>query len=276
MRFAFLGSAGLITSLFTATAAAEPLFLSREVSLVSKVPKEAFEGVGSWQEGGSFVATGHSISIDALGEAKGKRVERDIAEDDARARITKLAALASEASFDPGAYQVESTISGFQTVATYRLADREGVFLVGLARGDDVSVRVTFDLAKARRSAISAFDSGDYGRAARLFAAVTSRGAQDPETAALAHASSAHVNLNAGVTGPARITALTNLAGFYLQRGDSEEALRYSYDLYRETPSPDRGLLERLAELSLKTHRANNAAAFKQEIEKRWPASVSR
>ena len=173
--------------------------------------------------------------------------------------------------FDSESHELDEEMSGFQTAATYRLPGRDGLFLVGLVGQKDLRVRVSFDASKTRRNAKNAFGVGDFPRAARLFSALTQHEVQDPETTAFARAACAHVNLNAGVQGESRTEALKTLADFYIKRGDAEQALRFTYDLYRETETPDRALLERLVELSSRTHRDSNAEEFRKEINQRWP-----
>lgn len=251
-------------------------FVERDAALAALAPADAFGGAGCWMTGDRYIATGHSISIDSLGPAKGKRTEREFAEEDARSRIAAEVARRQEPIFDPESHDVTAQMSGFQTAATYRLAGRDGLFLVGLVSRKDVHVRVSFDATKARRNAKSAFAAGDFSRAARLFSALTQHDVGNAETTAFARAASAHVNLAAGVKGESRTEALKTLSDFYFTHGDAEQALRLSYDLYRESETPDRPLLERLAELSSLTHRETNAEAFRKEIRLRWPPPASR
>ena len=250
---------------------AAPEIVSRDPELGTLVPAEAYEHVGCWEFGDKLVATGYSSSVDSLPPGKARETETEFAEVDAKGRIVSEVARAQEPGFDAETHTVSAEISGFQVAATYKLPDRDGFFLVGIVKRDAVHVRTVFDLKRARGNALAAFEAGDYVRAARLFAALTQHGAEDRDTAAFASASSAHVNLAAGVTGSARTEALRRVADFHFQRGDDEKALDFSYQLYREDPLPERPLLERLAELSQRTHHLNNATAFRKEIASRWP-----
>lgn len=255
--------------------AAEIEFFSRDTDLLALVPAEALEGPGSWVSDGRIVATGQSIALDALGTGKARRTEREFAEEDAKARIARAAARAEDREFDEETHALTAEVSGFQTAATYKLAGRDTLLLVGLAKREAVRVRAVFDPKRAGVSARAAFDSGDFSHAARLFAMLTQHGVQDAETAAIARAAAAHVNLAAGVTGGALSEARQALADFYFRRGEDEEALRFCYALYRDDAEPDRALVERLVELSRRTHREKNAAAFQKEITRRWPAPTA-
>ena len=247
-----------------------PIVLRKDPALLALVPPEAFEGIGSWSAGGYYVATGCSTSVAALGAEKEKDIEEKIAEKDAKARIGNKAALRKNPQFDDESYTCKAEISGFRIAATYKLEDRHGLFVVGVAPEDAASVNIALDAG----SAFAALNAGDYGDAARLLAGLTGRGIQDPEIIASAHAASAGVNLIAGVTGASRIAALRVLADFYFEKGDAEEAVQFYYRLYREWNDPDRVVLERLAELCEQTHRDESARAFRKEVSRLWPESV--
>jgi hypothetical protein len=77
-----------------------PIVLSKDSELMALVPAEASEGAGSWRAGGYYIATGYSSSAEALGEGKGKGVDQNSAEIDAKARIVREAALGKDAEFD--------------------------------------------------------------------------------------------------------------------------------------------------------------------------------
>jgi len=175
-----------------------PLFcadvLLRDDALAKFVPGEAYQGTGFWEIGDYWVVTGHSTEIDALGKNKGKRVERDFAEDDAKALMLKQAALGKSAEYDAESYDLKGEITGFQTAATYRLEGKSDLYLVGLAKKSGVQVQVVFNPRKARLAAIAIFEAGKYREAAGRFAALTERGIQDGETMAFARAASWHVN----------------------------------------------------------------------------------
>lgn len=266
----------LLACLLTVHAAVGATFLSRDPALAALAPPAAFENIGCWQAGEYFVATGHSTTVDSIGPEKGRRTERDFAEDDAKARMGREAAKEQDTAFDDESHTLVAAFTGFQTAATYRMEGREGLFLIGLAKKLDVRVRSIFDAVKARHNAETAFAASDYSKAARLFAKLTQHDIQDAGTTALARAASAYVNLAAGVRGAQRNAALNELRRFYQQRRDTEQELHFSYDLYRETDTPDRELLQRLAELCSQSHRVDSAVAFRNEITRRWPLPTSR
>jgi hypothetical protein len=251
-----------------------PVVLRKDPALMALVPAKAFEGIGSWSAGGYYIATGYSTSAESLGAEREKGIEEKIAEKDAKARISHQAALRKNPQFDEESYTCQAEISGFRIAATYKLEDRDGLFVVGVAPEDAVRVNIAFDAGRARRNALVAFNAGDYGHAARFLAGLTERGIQDPEIIAMARAASAGVNLVAGITGDSRIAALRVLADFYFEKGDAEEAVQFYYRLYRESNVPDRVVLERLAELCAQTRRDDSAKAFRKEVSRLWPESV--
>lgn len=251
-----------------------PVVLSKEPVLAALVPTKAFEGVGSWSSSGYYIATGYSVSVESLGTEKGKVIEEMIAEKDAKALIVREAALRKNPQFDEESYTCQADISGFRIAATYKLEGRDGLFVVGVAPEDAVSVNIVFDEGSARRNALVAFNAGDYSHAGRLLAGLTERGIQDPEIIALARAAGAGVNCVSGITGATRMAALRILADFYFEKGDAEEAVQFYFRLYRESNDPDRVVLERLAELCAQTHRDDNAKAFRKEVSRLWPESV--
>ena len=261
----------LVLGLLATPATAGVIILSRDPVLSPGAPKDAWDGPGCWADNDHYFVTGHSTSVESLGEAKGQRYERDFAEKDAKRRLAGKVAQEKDPQFAEDSYDLDAEITGFQTVATYRLEGREGLFLVGVVKKDDVSFQAKFNIEKTCTRARAAFDSGDFSQAARLFAALTQHGVQDAETVRYARAASAHLNLEAGVTNETRLEALRELADFYDSRGDAEMALRFSYQIYRETEPPDRALLETLARLCAVTHRDHSAADFRNEIERRWP-----
>jgi hypothetical protein len=264
-------AAYLILGLLTTPAAAGVIILSRDPTLSARAPKDAWDGPGCWADSDRYFVTGHSTSLDSLGEAKGDRYERDFAEQDAKRRLAVKIAQEKDPQFTEDSYDLDVEMSGFQTVATYRLQGQDGLFLIGMVKRDDAVVHASFNVEKTRTRGRAAFKVGDFVRAARLFAALTQHGAQDGETVKYARAASAHLNLAAGVTKATRLEALHDLAAFYDGQGDAEMALQFEYQIYRELESPDRALLERLARLCAVTHRDDNAADFRNEIERRWP-----
>jgi hypothetical protein len=251
-----------------------PIILTKDPELMALAPAEASEGAGSWRAGGYYIAAGYSTSAESLGAEKEKGLEQNLAEKDAKARIIHEAILRKDPQFDEDSYTCKAEISGFRIATTYKLEGRDALFLVGVAREDAVSVNIAFDPGSARRNALVAFNTGDYGRAARLLAELTERGIQDPEIMALARAASARVNLAAGVTGPSLSAALRLLGDFYFEKNDAEEALQFYYRLYLETSSLDPVVLERLAELCVQTHRNESATAFRKELSRLCPEST--
>jgi hypothetical protein len=247
-----------------------PIVLRKDPALMGLVPTKAFEGVSSRSGGGYYIATGYSTSAESLGAERKKGIEEKLAEKDAKARIGRAAALRKDLQFHEESYTCQAEISGFRIAATYKLEDRHGLFVVGVAPEDAASVNIALDAG----SAFAALNAGDYGDAARLLAGLTGRGIQDPETIALARAASAGVNLVASVSGASQIAALRVLADFYFEKGDTEEAVQFYYRLYRKSNDPDPVILKRLAELCVQTHRDNNAKAFRKEVSCLWPESV--
>jgi hypothetical protein len=245
--------------------------LSRDDSLSRFVPAEAYQGIGFWENGDSWVAVGYSTEIDALEKSKGKRAERDFAEEDAKALILKQAALAKNPDYDGSSYDLNGEVNGFQTAATYRIEGKDDFYLIGIAKKSGVRVDVVFNPQKARLTAIALFEAGKYRDAAGRFAALTQRGIQDGEMMAFARAASWHVNLDSGVKGEHRVEALDGLGQFYLERANYDASLRHFYDLYLESETPSRQLLDTLVLLCAKTHRGETAANFQNEIRKRWP-----
>jgi len=250
-----------------------PIVLSKDPELMALVPAEASEGAGSWRAAGYYIATGYSTSAESLGAEKEKDIERNLAEKDAKARIVREAILRKDPRFDEDSYTCKAEISGFRIASTYKLEGRDGLFLVGVAREDAVGVNIAFDTGSGRRNALVAFNTGDYGRAARLLAELTERGIQDPEIMALARAAGARVNLAAGVTGSSLIAALRLLGDFYFENNDPEQAVQFYYRLYREASGPDPVVLERLAQLCAQTHRNESATAFRKELSRLCPES---
>lgn len=245
--------------------------LSRDDTVSKFVPAEAYQRTGLWENGDYWITVGHSTEIDALGKAKGKRLERDFAEDESKALMLKQAALLKNPEYDADSYDLKGEIIGFQTAATYRLNGKSDFYLIGLAKKSGVQVEVVFNAKKARLAAIALFESGKYREAASKLATVTERGIQDSETMDFARAASQHVNLDAGVKGEPRIEALEGLGQFYLKQRDYEASLRHFYDLYLETENPSPPLLENLVMLCEKARRSDTSAKFQKEISRRWP-----
>jgi len=245
--------------------------LSSDPALTNLVPVEAYAGVGAWPSGGYWVAAGYCSEIDALGPAKGKRSEKEWAEEDAKSRVLKRAAIDKVPDYDEGAYDLEAKLSGFRTAATYKLGNNDGVFLIGLVKKGDVAVEVQFNPKKARSTAFALFDSGQFSAAASRLGGLTRRGIQDPETMAYARAASWQVNIQAGVKGAPLIEALKGLGQFYLERNNYEPSIHAFYALYQETEKPDRQLLETLIQLCYKTSRRETGDKIRQELDKRYP-----
>lgn len=245
--------------------------VTRNDALLKLAPAEALQGIGSWAKDDYWIATGYSVEVDSLGKSKGRRTERDFAEEEAKALILKQAAFSKYPDYDEGSYDVKGEISGFQTAATYRIPAKDGLYLVGVAKKSDVQTDLVFNPKKARLTAIALFETGKYHDAAARFASLTQRGIQDLETMAFARAASWHVNLDSGIKGQPRVEALDGLGRFYLEQRNYEASLRYAYDLYVETEKPGRQLLDTLVMLCEKTQRRETAANFQKEISKRWP-----
>lgn len=261
----------LAALLLLATSLARAGVLTKNPSLAALVPPEAYQGVGTWSKGDYFVSTGHSIDITSLGTAKGKKLELASATQDAKRRLALKSAVSKQRDLDPDCYSISLDIKGFETAATYTLAGHDGLFLIGVARKDQVHVQVNFSPLKAGKKARALFNTGQYEKAAKLLAQLTQHGVQDPPTIALAHAASWQVNLKAGVTGQDRAEALNGLGHYYYDRGDYESSIRQLHALYMDTPKPSRQLLHILVDLCDKTHRTQSAKLFKQEINRRWP-----
>lgn len=239
------------------------------------VPKAAYEGVGSWIAGQHYVATGRSSAYDALGEVKGKRTEQDAAAEDSRRRILARAAGLDDAALEDGCYDITGSLSGFATAARFKLEGMDGVFLIGVAKKEQVSAHAEFSPKKARAHAMGLFDDGKYKEAAGRLADLTQRGIQDDETVAYAHAASWYVNLESGIDGTTRSEALEGLAQFYYDRKAYEKSLRHYYDLYREQSKPSLTLLNRLVELCEETKREETARNLRDEIARTYPDSLS-
>lgn len=255
--------------------AGSPEVLSRLPELAAVVPAEAYEGVGAWVSGDHYVATGHSTAVDVLGAKKDERAERDWAELDAKRGILELAA-AAEKDFDPETCEVKGQVRELRAAATYRVAGRPGLFLVGVVPKTSVRVKVVFSPRKARDAALHHFELGEYQAAARQLAMLSRRGVQDEGTVAYARAAAWHVNLEAGVEGESRASALAGLGQFYRKLGDNEASLDHFYELYRQSERPGRGLLRTLADLCRQTRRPRSAREFEEELHRRFPSVESK
>lgn len=275
-----MGSASklMLILVFSLASCADAKILSQDPTFEKVVPPEAYKDVGAWAAGDYWVASGHSIDVGSLGSDKDDRTELRIGEEDARRRIVLQAAMENHPEVTEDSYDLEADITGFHSAATYKLENRAGVFLIGIAKKSGVRVRVVFNAKKARIKAIELFDAKQFKEAAARLSVLTTRGIQDDETVAYAKAASWHVNLDAGVTGDSRTEALNGLGQFYSNRGDYESSIRLFYKLYDEVPdsgSPSHELLRTLVNLSRKTHREDTAIKFEAEIQRRWPGSKS-
>lgn len=230
------------------------------------VPAEAYQGVGTWMVGDSIVATGHAIDVDNLGTSKNKRIEQEWALEDCKRRMMTCAAASKVPSFDEDSYDLEGDVSEFITVATFKLDDQEGLFLIGVVHKKQVSVKSTFNIKKARQFAIALFESGQYMEASTKFAALSLQGIQDEEIISIARAAGWHVNLEAGIIGDAKVQALEGLGRFYYERQAYEKSLRHFYDLYLDTQKPETELLKMLIDLCDKTHREETSTKFRAEL----------
>lgn len=242
--------------------------LTHDATFDPVVPSEAYQGVGSWMTGDNIIATGHSTEMDSLGPGKDKRTEQEWALDDCKRRIMVQVAASKDISFDEDFYDLAGEVKGFATAATFKIDGREGLFLIGVANKNQVSVHAEFNPKKARTRAIDLFDAEKYKEAAVRFADLTQRGIQDDETVAYARAASWHVNLESGISGSTRTEALDSLGQFYYERQNYEASLQHFYALYLITQEPDVGLIKRLIDLCEKTHRDETAAKFDAELAK--------
>lgn len=243
--------------------------VKENVDLMAPLPKEALAGAGVWSAAGYIFVTGHSKAVDIFAGSKKNRTEREIAELDAKQRLMKFLAKEEFPDFESDFYDIEGTFSGEQTAAVYHIPREEGIFLTLAFAPENVDLRVVFNPEKTRKRAEALFEAEEWNKAGSVLALLTQKGVQDPKTVGLAQAASAHVNLEAGVTGKHRESAFEVLGGFYFSRNEWEKSLRYFFDLYSLLPEPGAELLMRLADLSEKTGRPNNAAAFKKEAKLR-------
>src|ERR1017187_1771202 len=93
---------GTILLLCLAAHASTPTLLWRDESLLHLVTSEAYGGTGTWENGDYWVACGQSSEIDSLGGNKGRRTERDLAEDNAKELILQRSAVAKVPDYDGG------------------------------------------------------------------------------------------------------------------------------------------------------------------------------
>ncbi|HEY8668856.1 MAG TPA: hypothetical protein VIL86_19570 [Tepidisphaeraceae bacterium] len=248
--------------------------LSRDPEVEAIIPRSAYEGVGAWPVEQYVVATGHSIAITSLGEGKEKRTEKMLAEEDCRRQIAVHAAAVKVKDFDEDCYDLKAEISGFRTAATFKLEGREGLFLIGVVKADQIQVEPVFSPKKARLKAFALFEVGHYKEAAAILASLSQLGIQDEETIAFARAASWHVNLDSGVKGEARAAALKGLSRFYYDRQQYDDSVHKAYQLYLETAEPARDMLELLVDLCMRTRREGSAKKFQQELDRRWPTTA--
>ncbi|MCB1279051.1 hypothetical protein [Prosthecobacter sp.] len=256
---------GLILSVVFAWAS--PELLQQDNDLVSLLPREAWDGPGTWTAQELCIATGHSTDIDALGKAKGRHIEEKIASDDARRRLL----FSTLPEGDRELFDITGELTAARTAAIYRLPGRSGLFVVVVVPKRELKVKPVLNAARGRSRAIALMKAGDVETAARVLSRLTELGVQDPETLDHARAASAEINLRKSVKGATERSAWAFLGGYYERHGDLEASLKAWHQLYLLLPEPDRTLLEKLADLSKRTHRANNADAFHQEILRRWP-----
>jgi hypothetical protein len=73
---------------------------SEAVKTSRKVAVTVTEGIGSWSAGGYYIAVGYSTSVESLGAEKEKGIEEKLAEEDAKARRGREAALRKDPQFD--------------------------------------------------------------------------------------------------------------------------------------------------------------------------------
>ncbi len=246
--------------------------LTKNTYCCAGVPSAAWEGPGAWTVKDYRIATGHSTAVDALGTAKGRAIEEKAAIDDARRRL--LTSVLPEQ--DRELFDVKGEVKSAQTAAIYRLAGRQGLFAVLVARESDLQVETKLNSDRGRNQAKALMAIGDFSAAARLLGRLTELGVQDAETLDHAHAASAEVNLRLGVKNDAAKSALVFLGEYHERHGDLEASLKAHHQLYVLTREPDRNLLEKLVDLAVLTHRPNSAADFRKEILQKWPPPVSK
>lgn len=232
------------------------------------IPPPAYEGVGVWSLKDQYIATGHSGSVESFGAGKDKSLEQIFAEKDAKYRILLDLASATNRDFDPGSYDLSGEISGFRIAAVYHIEGRQGVFLIGVAKKNQVALKLFFNPAKARLTAFRSFDDGKFKDAAAKLALLTQKGIQDEETISYARAAAWHVNLDSGIVGAPRTDALRALGQFYFDHRAYEASLDQFYALYLETQMPEISLLEKLVVLCQNTSRNGTARKFQSEIDK--------
>lgn len=262
-----IGAFVAFSVLVAAGFSAEPEILSKNGDLASKLPAEAWKGPGAWQVQGLRIATGHSTAVDALGVTKGREIEEKAALDDARHQLLAAALPEQDRDF----FDLKGEVKAARTAAVYRLPGRQGLFAVLVAQEKDVQAQAVLNAPRARSQAKALMAAGEFARAAKLLGRLTELGVQDAETLDDARAASAEVNLRAGVQGQTASTAWDFLGDYYERHNDLENSLKARHQLYLMTKQPERSLLEKLADLSTRTHRPNSAASFQQEILRRWP-----
>jgi hypothetical protein len=273
LSFRFMVRVSLALAVSGAIASAlAPEILAKNADLVARVPSEAWEGPGAWTVKDYRIATGHSTAVDALGAAKGRVIEEKVALDDARRRLL-ISVLPEQ---DKDIFDVKGEVKAAQTAAIYRLAGRQGLFAVLVARESDVQVETKLNAARGRNQAKALMAAGDFCAAARLLGRLTELGVQDADTLDHAHAASAEVNLRLGVKGDAAKFAWAFLGEYHERHGDLEASLKARHQLYLLTNEPEKKLLEKLADLAARTHRPNSASAFRKEILQKWPPPNSK
>jgi len=248
-------------------ATAEPEILAKNADLSARLPADAWNGPGAWSVDELRIATGHTTEVDALGSARGREMEEKAALEDAKRRLLFSALPETDREF----FDITGEVKAAQTAAIYRLTGRQGLFAVLVAQASDVHAQTQLNADRARNQAKVLMKAGDFAAAARLLSRLTELGVQDKDTLDHAQAASAKVNLSKGIKGEAAAAALAFLSGYYERQDDLEASLKACHQLYLETAEPSRSLLEKLVDLSARTHRPNNAAAFHNEILQRWP-----
>jgi hypothetical protein len=244
--------------------------LTSDKELAALLPHEAYEGVGSWANGGYLIATGHTIPIDALGDAKGRRTEKEFSEEDAKRRLILKAAAEKTPDVNEQMFDVVGDMTGFRVAASYQNKGTPGLFTVAVVEKKNIKIEVNFNTKKAREFAFHLFQASQFKEAAEAFSVLTQRGVQDAETVAYARAASWQVNLDSGVRGNGRTEALSALGSFYEEHDNLEAALQRYYALYKEIEKPERSFLEKLAGLCERTHRQETAERFRAEILRRF------
>jgi|GEM_PF-1219234 len=234
------------------------------------MPSAAGVGVGAWRQGDYLIATGKGPDAGVLGQAKGRRIQRDLAEQDVKRRILTASVQPQQIALPLDFYTLDGELTGLVYCAQYQLPNQEELYLVGLIRADSVKVRATLRGDEVARAAEQAFAKADYETAASYWQVLIKAGLGDARITASYQAARNHLALTES-KGPDRQRLLLALGDFYLQRKAYESAYKWLYPAYSEYDDCSRELLEKLQQVCVQTQRAKSAKAFAQQILSRWP-----